>query len=109
MSEIKNFKLGVILTVTTGHVLLKKNDNFGEVHKLFWWVYDDNLIDDLGIGMLQKEMKEHLLKIHPQLKNVKFRKGINVEKFILKQEKKFGEFLPVCKINEESKEEVKHK
>ena len=108
MGEIRNFKLGTILSVTTGCSLTKKG-KFGEVEDLFWWVYDDDLINSTGMVVLKEDMKNHLLTIHPELKDIKFKKGSDVDRFVLKQEKKFGEFLPVSRIGEELPKEVKSK
>lgn len=108
MSKVRNFKLGTILSVTTGCNLTKKG-KFGEVEDLFWWVFDDDLIPTTGMGMLKDEMKEHLLTIHPELKDVVYKKGSDVDKFVLKQEKKFGRVLPISRMGEELPEEARHR
>lgn len=108
MSEIRNFKLGTILSITTGCNLTKKG-KFGEVEELFWWIYDDDLINSTGMGILKEETKNHLLTLHPELKEVTYKKGSDVDKFVLKQEKKFGKVLPVTRIGEELPNEVKHR
>lgn len=108
MSEIKEFKLGTILSVTTGYNLTKKN-MFGDVHELFWHVYNDDLINDTGILMCRDEMKNHLLTIHPELKEVKYKKGTDTERFVLKQEKKFGKVLPITRLGEDLPQEYKHR
>lgn len=108
MSEIRNFKLGTILTVTTGYNLTKDN-NIDDVYELYWFIHDDEFINGMGIGTLKAPTKNHLLTIHPELKEVKFKKGHDVNKFVLKQEKKFGEFLPVTRLGEALPSDIKQR
>ncbi len=41
MSKVKDFKLGAILTMTTGFSCI---DDFNKVWELVWYVCDDNMI-----------------------------------------------------------------
>ncbi len=95
MSKVKDFKLGAILTMTTGFSCI---DDFNKVWELVWYVCDDNMIGPMGICFVRDDVREHLLTIHPELKDVKYRKGMNINKFITEQEERFGKFLPVTKL-----------
>ncbi len=95
MSKVENFELGAILSMTTGYSCV---DDFDKVWKLVWFVCDDNMIGPMGLGMVKDEVKNHLLAIHPELKNVKYQKGKDIHEFIFQQEEKFGNVLPVTKI-----------
>ena len=97
MGEVKNFELGAILSMTTGHSCV---DSFDKVFQLVWFVCDDPYINSMGLGMVAEDVKKHLLTIHPELKDVVFRRGQNVEKFMHVQEEKFGKYLPVTREGE---------
>ena len=102
MNEVKRFELGTILTITTGYNCV---DNFDKVWHLVWFVCDDNMIGPIGLGMVKDEVKEHLLTIHPELKDIKYEKGSNIHEFITEQEEKFGSVLPVTKLGMKLPEE----
>ena len=106
MDKIKNFELGAILTMTTGYSCV---DDFDKVWKLVWYVCDDNMIGPMGLGMVKDKVKNHLLRIHPELENVKYKKGKDIYKFISQQEEKFGTILPVTKLGIELPKEYKIK
>ena len=95
MSEVKNFELGAILTITTGYSCV---EDFSKVFELVGFVCNDNTINTLGLGMVKEDVKKHLLTIHPELQDIRYQKGTNINKFITKQEKKFGSFLPVTQL-----------
>lgn len=100
--EIKYFELGTILTMTMGYSCV---DDFDKVWKLVWFVYDDNMIGPMGLGMVKDEVKSHLLAIHPELKNVKYQKGKDIHEFVSQQEEKIGSVLPVTKLGVKLPEE----
>ena len=102
MSEVKNFELGAILSMTTGYSCV---DDFDKIWKLVWFVCDDDMISPMGLGMVKEEVKSHLLAIHPELKNVKYQKGKDIHEFVSQQEEKFGSVLPVTKIGVKLPEE----
>lgn len=106
MDEIKNFELGTILTMTTGYSCV---DDFDKVWKLVWYVCDDNMIGPMGLGMVKDEVKNHLIAIHPELANVRYKKGKDIHKFISEQEEKFGKILPVTKLGIELPKEYRIK
>lgn len=95
---IRQFDLGVILTFITGRNLV---DKFGKCHELAWFIYDDEFINDTGLLLLKNEIKEHLLFIHPQLKEIKYNTtGFNgsAELWLEVKKLEYGESLPVSKI-----------
>ena len=102
MSEVENFELGTVLTMTTGYSCV---DDFDKVWKLVWYVCDNDMIGPLGLGMVKDEIKSHLLAIHPGLKNVRYQEGEDIHEFVLQQEQIFGSVLPVTKIGEKLPEE----
>ena len=102
MGEFEEFELGAILSMTTGYSCV---DDFNKVWKLVWFVCDDNMIGPMGLGMVKDEVKSHLLAIHPELKNVKYRKGKDINEFVSQQEEKFGRTLPVTKLGVELPDE----
>lgn len=106
MEEIKNFELRAILTMITGYSCV---DDFDKVWKLVWYVCDDNMIGPMGLGMVKDKVKNHLLRIHPELENVKYKKGKDIHKFISQQEEKFGTILPVTRLGMKLPKEYKIK
>ena len=92
---VKNFELGAILTMTTGY---NCTDNFDKVWKLVWFVCDNNLINTTGLFVVKDDIKNHLLTIHPELKDIKYQKGRDITEFLVEQEEKFGSILPVTKL-----------
>lgn len=91
----KDFELGAILTMTTGYSCI---DDFSKVFELVWFVCDDNMINTIGLGVVKDDVKNHLLTIHPELKNVRYKKGEDIQEFLFEQEEKFGNILPVTKL-----------
>ena len=57
--------------------------------------------------LLKDRIKDHLLEIHPELTNVRFKEGKDIHKFMAKQEEKFGKVLPVTKLGEELPEKYR--
>lgn len=97
MSTVKNFELGTILTMTTG---ISCVDDFSKVFELVWFIYDDSMINSMGLGVVKDDVKKHLLTIHPELKEVNYN-GINtINEFLTNQEEKFGNTLAVTRLGE---------
>ena len=92
---VKNFDIRTLLTLTTGYSFV---DNFSKVFELVWFIYDDNMINMTGLGVVKDNVKKHLLNIHPELKDVKYQKSRDINEFISEQTQKFGSTLPVTKI-----------
>ena len=103
---VKNFDLGTILTMTTNYKFV---DDFNKVYELVWFVCDDNMIGPLGLGLIKDKVTKHLLTIHPELNNVRYKIGENVDEFILRQEEKFGSILPVTRLGEKLPEDYEVK
>lgn len=104
----KNFDLYIILTVTTGlHIV----DDFNKAYRLAEFVFDMPKVTFKEYVMLVDELKDHLLKFYPQLKEVEFKpartflnldENIKQKKLWVKIQKiKFGDELPICKFGEQ--------
>lgn len=106
MDDVKDFELGTILTMTTGNVFV---DNFIKVFELAWFVFNDNFINTIGLDTVKNNIKEHLFTIYPELRNVKYRKGVNPDKFLEEQEKIFGSYLPVTRLGQKLSERKRSK
>lgn len=102
MNEVENFELGAILSIITDFKVIDDSDKMFE---LAWFVCNDNLIGTIGLMHIQNKLKEHLLTIHPELKEIKYKYGENVDEFILRQEEKFGHMLPVTRLGEKLPED----
>lgn len=63
----ENFELETILTIITG---IKFTEDFQKVYDLAWFVYDDSFINESGLCSLRQHLTEHLLTIHPNLKEI---------------------------------------
>lgn len=95
MSKVKNFELGTILSITTGHICV---DEPSKIWKLISFVCDDYMIKTMGFGMINYEVRNHLLTLYPNLKDIKYQEGMNKYEFISKQKEKFGDILPITKL-----------
>ena len=96
-SKVMYFKLKSILTFTTGH--------FCDDDYIYFWNFVHFVCDDAPIGPYSLEkvvdkVKNHLLTIHPELKNVKYKECQDTREFVSQQEEKFGGFLPVTRLGE---------
>ena len=65
----KKFELETILTFTTG---INCTNNFDKAFELAWFVYNDRLINTIGLQTIKDEFRDHLLKLHPQLNGVTY-------------------------------------
>jgi len=102
----KEFSLEAILSITTG---ISCTADFDKVYELVWFVYNDSLINSLGLGIIKDELKEHLLNIHPELRDISYSKKSLKNKSYLtnwleKQKETFGEILPVSRLGESLEE-----
>lgn len=98
---VKDFELGTILTMILGTNCV---DDFNKMWKLVWFVCDDT-IGPIGLTFAKDTIKEHLLTIHPELKNITYKPYKNLNEFLLEQEKKFGSVLPITKLGVKLPEE----
>jgi len=94
-TEIKNFDITTILTLITGYSLV---DDFSKVFELVWFIYNDNMINVTGLDVVKDSVKNHLLTIHPELKNIRYQKCLDLSEFISEQTQKFGSILPVTRL-----------
>ena len=100
----KNFKLETILTLVTG---INFTDDFNEVFELVKFVYNDRFITSTGLSLLKDDIKYYLLSIHPKLNELGYLPYSNISKNIWldTQKKKFGDFLPVYIMENDSEKD----
>ncbi len=93
----RNFELGTILTFTTG---INCTDNFYKAYELAWFVFDDKFITGTGLRIVKDKLKEHLLNLYPQLKDVNYIAYLETsfEAWLSAQKEKYGELLPVRQL-----------
>ena len=100
---MQNFNLETIFTAISG---INFTDDFDNVYRLAWFVYDNPRINKCGLVSLKDQLKQHLLTIHPELENIGYIPILekNYTKWMSLQKLKFGETLPVskfgCKLEE---------
>ena len=92
-----DFDLDAILTITTG---VKCTDDFNKVYELFWFIFEDDLIGPLGIGMLKDTARNHILRIHPELKNVRYDQSMDIDTWVNNQKEYFGDKLTISILGE---------
>ena len=104
----KDFELETVLSVTTG---ISCVDNFSKVYDLAYFIFDDDGISPLALGMMKPKMIEHILDIHPELKGVTptWKERKNLDSWIETQKANFGERLTISQYGEKlpEKEAVK--
>lgn len=102
----EDFDLESVLTVVTG---VNCTNDFEKVIDLFSFIFEDPLISMDKIIFLKNTAKNHILKIHPELKNISFDKdiifnngdkGIIFNKWINAQKVRFGDTVTVSVIGE---------
>lgn len=101
----KDFELETILSVTTG---INCSNDFSKVHELACFVFNDNFMNTMALEFCKDDLKEHLLDIHPQLRNVTppiIHYGIFLDSWLRQQKEKFGKFLPVSEFEKTLVEE----
>ena len=92
---VKNFDLGTILTYTTNHSCV---DDFYKVFELAWFVFNDKTINDSGLCFLGREIRRHIITIHPELAKIRYDISKDVHEFVNKQKEIFGDVLPVTRM-----------
>ena len=100
--SIKNFDLAVILSYTCGELVTPGDTGIEKIANqlpLAWYV-DDWLMFDTYIPPKNETelIKQHILKLHPELLNVKYdsNTGLTPEEFVKQQKAIFGDELPIC-------------
>ncbi len=93
----EDFELESILSILTG---INCTDNFINVYELFWFIFEDNSINAMGISALKETAKKHILSIHPELKTIKYNSNINLDSWIEDQKNLFGNELTISIIGE---------
>ena len=98
----KEFNLEVILSIITG---VNFCNSFLDIFELFCFVFDDGTITTLGLGILKDDLRRHLLKIHPELGNIKVYEYN--EEWVNEQKEKFGDTLRISNFGQKLKNKTK--
>ncbi len=93
----EEFSLESVLSVITG---INCTKDFNEVFELFWFMFEDPLINTIGIFELKNTASRHILNIHPELRGVRYDKSMNFETWLNKQKDMFGNSLLISVIGE---------
>lgn len=97
MAQQEDFDLETILSVITG---INCTDDFFKVYELYWYLFEDQTITYDGIVKLHDIAKNHILKIHPELKRIRFDESMDLDDWIKIQKAKFGSVLTMCIVGE---------
>ncbi len=99
---IKDFDLSVILSYTCGALVTPGDSEIEKIANqlpLAWYVNDWLMFDTYVPPKDEPELiKQHILKLHPELSNVKYDydTGLTPEEFVKQQKAIFGDKLPIC-------------
>ena len=107
MSETKDFHIGDILSVTTGYLVSPRL--IEGVYDILNWMTGESLFTH-QLPRVGEEARPVLLAAHPQLAEADvFAANVtkdNWQNFIAKMVEKFGETLPVPKLNANQHERI---
>lgn len=105
MSETKEFHLGDILSITTGCLVSKRH--IDGVYDILNWMTGESLYTH-QLPRVIREAGPVLLAYHPHLSAIEIAELAPeaVEGWLAEQVAKFGETLPVPKLNEEQHERI---
>lgn len=92
-----DFDLATVLSVTTG---INCTDNFGNVFDLFCFMFEDDLLSPNAIGFLKDVARNHIFRIYPELKRVKYNPNENLDEWIKKQKLIYGDKITISVIGE---------
>ncbi len=90
-----DFDLEVVLSVLTGINLV----HFDELYDFFCFLFEDEDIVPEEIVSLRAIAKKHILRIHPELKPIKY-EGTNLYEWLSKQKVIYGEKVTISIIGE---------
>lgn len=100
--EVKNFDLATILSLTTKRNLTNSNNQvIDKLLNLVQFIYDDELIPTFGLYTLTDHAIEHIFRYYPELKDVTYEEGTDVDSFMAKQTARFGNVLPINRFHYE--------
>lgn len=107
---VKNFDLGTVLSAATGTSCV---DDFNKVYEIAYFILDDKLITALGLVNAFPIMRNHIITIYPELRDVmpRLNDRNNIDVWVNLQKEKYGEELPIPQLGDklEEKELVKKK
>ena len=101
---IKNFDLAVILSYTCGVVVTPGNTTIEKIANqlpLAWYIDEFLMYDTILPSKNEPQIiVQHILKLHPELANVKYNPnaGLTTEEFVKQQKAIFGDELPICPL-----------
>ena len=93
----REFDLESILSVLTG---INCTNDFYKVFELYWFMFEDDLINISGIQSLNSIAKNHILRIHPELKNIKFNNEMNLDLWLTNIKNIYGNTMTISIIGE---------
>ena len=92
-----DFDLATVLTITTG---INCVDNFNKVMDLYCFMFEDDLLTPMAVKKLNIIARNHIFRIHPELKNVTHGVVINIKEWLAKQEEMYGDTLTISVVGE---------
>ena len=109
MSETKDFHIGDILSVTTGRLV--SQNHIGGVYEILNWMTGESLFTH-QLPRVSREAEPVLLAMHPQLAEAQAEAEAvtpdNHAHFLAKMVERYGETLPVPKLNRDQHEAIDH-
>ena len=93
----EDFKLETILSVVTN---VNCADDFYDIYELLWFIFENPVIDDKEVLKLKQIARNHILKIHPELKSIKFNENDSINSWVLKQKCIYGDELTISVFGE---------
>ena len=97
MNNYKSFDIGTILTGTTGMSFI---DDYSNFYKLVWFIYNNTLINSMGLGVLREDIKNHLLTLYPELETITREDYEKMQAFLSSRDETYNTFLPVTRLGE---------
>ena len=92
------FDLATVLSITTG---VNLTDNFEKVLDLFCFMFEDELLSPLAMVNLRTTACNHLFRIHPEIKNLKYDKTVGVDEWVQRQKVIYGDTLTISVVGED--------
>lgn len=91
------FDLATVLSITTG---VNCTDNFGKICDLFCFMFEDESLTPTAMGYLKNIARQHIFRIHPELKSIRFDPKCNVDEWVSKQKEIFGNEITISIVGE---------
>ena len=102
MKEIRNFDLATIYALFTDFKERDFTPNpvyMNGVFELVKFVFDVEVVNWEYVNKVRDRLKNHILNIHPELREFVYKPRSGVDNFLLNVQEKLGkEYLPITKI-----------